>query len=171
MITYIHNEERQIGDNTYVWFIGNCLSTDVKPTELVYATSKLFELDTFKSFIFNGTEWLPVSSGGGLGNQELFDILKNVFCVDMVYSANGEISDNTVLNHTFNQITNSLYSCILVVFGDGTTKVFTLNQFGYNGNKYFVVYTNKLYQPYTFVADTETDFLSFHDISGDETGK
>lgn len=63
MITYIHNEEKQIGDETYIWFIGNCLSTDVKPTDLVYPTSKLFELDTLNHsylMVAHGFKFHPV---------------------------------------------------------------------------------------------------------------
>lgn len=97
MITYIHNEEKQIGDETYIWFIGNCLSTDAKPTELVYTTSKLFEVDTLRSFIFDGSAWLQVSSGGG-GSD--------ILLVNMTYD---EIDDtpHAILDKTFLEIYSS----------------------------------------------------------------
>ena len=93
MITYIHNEEKQVGDKTYVWFIGNCLSTDAKPTELVYTTSKLFEVDTLRSFIFDGSAWLQVSSGGGGGS----DLLLVNATYDVIDGHRHAILDKTYL--------------------------------------------------------------------------
>lgn len=56
MITYTHNEEKQLGNETYIWFIGDCLSTDFKPVDKVYDGSKLFEKDTLKQFVYSGSK-------------------------------------------------------------------------------------------------------------------
>ena len=53
MIEYIHNEEKQVGDVTYIWFIADCLSTDFKPVDRVYDGSRLFEKDTLKQFVYS----------------------------------------------------------------------------------------------------------------------
>ena len=70
MITYIHNEEKQLNNVTYLWFIGDCLSTDFKPVDHVYDGSKLFEKDTLKQFVysFDKKQWEESSSGSSGGS-------------------------------------------------------------------------------------------------------
>lgn len=65
MIEYTHNEEKQVGNTTYIWFIGDCLSTDFKPVDHVYEGSKLFEKDTLKQYIWRSSEnkWIESCNG------------------------------------------------------------------------------------------------------------
>ncbi|MDP4147199.1 MAG: hypothetical protein Q8936_22440 [Bacillota bacterium] len=56
-----------IGDRLKETFFGS--STEVKPTSLVQIGAKLYEVDTGKIFIFDGTGWIdnPFSEGGSGG--------------------------------------------------------------------------------------------------------
>ena len=57
-----------------VYSVGDCLSTDTKPTEGIFNGSCLYEMDTKKSYKYDeeNTLWreAPSGSGGGGGTVE-----------------------------------------------------------------------------------------------------
>lgn len=130
MITYIHNEAKQIGNETYIWFIGNCLSTDYKPTDLVYDNSKLFETDTLKNYIYSAADhaWYEISGGGGLSLQQFGEIMKAGFVIDEINMDSHAITSNIHLEHSYEDLERAVYAALFVSRDDGKADRFPLYQ-------------------------------------------
>lgn len=78
MLTWIFQKPRRITKSgpKDLYGVGDCLSTDAKPTENIGNGSVLREMDTGKNFKFDadGAKWLeqPASGGGGGGSDVVF---------------------------------------------------------------------------------------------------
>lgn len=123
MITYIHNEAKQVGNETYIWFIGNCLSTDYKPTDLVYDNSKLFETDTLKSYVYSAADnaWYEIS-GGGLGLQEFREIMSHAFAIDNIYMDSHADLSNIRLEHSYEDLEQAVYAAVFMSNGGAVNR-------------------------------------------------
>lgn len=133
MITYIHNEAKQVGNETYIWFIGNCLSTDYKPTELIYDASKLFELDTLKCFVYSAANhtWNEAaggSGGGGLSLQQFGEIMETGFAIDEINMDSHAVTSDIRLQHSYEDLERSTYAALFVSRDDGEVDRFPLYQ-------------------------------------------
>ena len=93
MITWrIQKPRHYAGSEADVFYgVGDCLSTDAKPTTGVYNGSFLLEMDTSKTYRFNADsgQWVEVTTGSGGGGGGGGDI------DEMTYEEAMEVLDGS----------------------------------------------------------------------------
>lgn len=74
MITWRYRYPKEVVDGEIVsrYSVGDCLSSDEKPTDGIYNGSKLYEMDTKKTWKFdmNGEAWLDATGSSSGGSAE-----------------------------------------------------------------------------------------------------
>ena len=107
------------------------LSTDTKPTN-VARKSVFIEMDTSKSYVFNGTEWIEGSSGGGgtsvEANPELLPTDKETLHSIRINSTKYKVQDVLVAGENIKTLNgNSILGSGDMIIGGGCDKPLTYN--------------------------------------------